>query len=153
MAKDLNQCNFIGRLGKDVEIKFTSGGNAVANFSIACGDDYKDKQGNKVERTNWINVVIFGKLAEICGEYLSKGSQVFISGKQVARKWTDQNGNDRYSTEIVANDMQMLGTKGGAAPQGQNEQQPTAQQKKPDTRNGDTPSPENFDDFDDDIPF
>lgn len=156
MSKDLNQCNFIGRLGKDVEIKFTSSGNAIANFSIACGDDYKDKQGNKVEKTNWINVVIFGKLAEICGEYLSKGSQVFISGKQVTRKWTDQNGHDRYSTEIVANDMKMLGSKGGNSGGGQEqhpESQPKpqpAQQRRPDTRNGDRPSPQNFDDFDDD---
>lgn len=115
MAKDLNQCNFIGRLGKQVEIKFTAGGAAVANFSIACSDNYKDKQGQKVEQTNWINIVVFGKLAEICGEYLKKGSQVFISGKQVTRKWQDQSGQDRYSTEIVADTMQMLGGRSDSA--------------------------------------
>ena len=111
MAKDLNQCNFIGRLGKDIELKYTAGGSAIANFSIACGDDYKDKQGQKVEQTNWINIVVFGKLAEICGEYLKKGSQVYISGKQVTRKWQDQSGQDKYTTEIVANEMQLFGGK------------------------------------------
>ena len=111
MSKDLNQCNFIGRLGKEVELRYTASGSAVANFSIACGDDYKDKSGNKVEQTNWVNVVIFGKLADIAGQYLEKGKLVFISGKQVTRKWQDQAGNDRYSTEIVANELQMLGGK------------------------------------------
>ncbi|MCP5003296.1 MAG: single-stranded DNA-binding protein [Planctomycetes bacterium] len=109
MSKDLNQCNFIGRLGRDIEIKYSASGSVIANFSIACGDDYKDKQGLKVEQTNWVNVACFGKLGEICGKYLKKGSQVYISGKQVTRKWQDQSGNDRYSTEIVANEMQMLG--------------------------------------------
>ncbi len=109
MSKDLNQCNFIGRLGKDPEIKYTAGGSAIANFNLACGDDYKDKQGQKVEQTNWIRVVAFGKLAEIIAEWVKKGSQIYISGKQVTRKWQDQSGNDRYTTEIVANEMLMLG--------------------------------------------
>ena len=109
MSKDLNQCNFIGRLGKDIELRYTASGQAVANFSIACGDDYKDKNtGAKIEQTNWINIVMFGKLAEIAGQYLGKGSRAYISGKQVTRKWQDQSGNDRYSTEIVANEMFML---------------------------------------------
>ena len=157
MAKDLNQCNFIGRLGREVDMAYAANGSAVAKFSIACGDDYKDKQGNKVEQTNWINVVIFGKLAEICGQYLAKGSQVFISGKQVTRKWTDQNGNDRYSTEIVANEMQMLGSKSGNSGGGQEqhpESQPRSQQapNKQGQAQGRAPSqpaPE-YDDFDDD---
>lgn len=144
MAKDLNQCNFIGRLGRDVELAYTANGSAVAKFSIACGDDYKDKDGNKVEQTNWINIVIFGKLAEICGQYLSKGSQVYVSGKQVTRKWQDKEGQDRYSTEIVANDMQMLGSRGDSgqqAPQAPQQKQPTPQQAP-------------VDDFDDDsVPF
>jgi single-strand DNA-binding protein len=140
MAKDLNQCNFIGRLGKDVEVKYTPSGSAVVNFSIACSDDYKDKSGQKVEQTNWINVVAFGKLAEIIGQYLAKGSQVHISGKQVTRKWQDKDGHDRYTTEIVANEMQMLGGRSGAD-NGQGTQQQPQQG---------TPSPHgNFDDFDD----
>ena len=135
MSKDLNQCNFIGRLGRDVETRFTASGSAVANFSIACGDDYKDKSGSKVEQTNWINVVIFGKLAEIAGKYLSKGSQCFIGGKQVTRKWQDKDGNDRYTTEIVANDMQMLGGRGQS-------------------EHNERPKPEPVsEDFDDSIPF
>lgn len=108
MSKDLNQCNFIGRLGKPIELKYTVGGIAIANFSIACSDDYKDKSGNKVEQTNWINIVIFGKLAEIAGQYLEKGKQVYISGKQVTRSYDDR-GNKKYVTEIVANEMQLLG--------------------------------------------
>lgn len=111
MSKDLNQCNFIGRLSKDIELKYTASGSAVANFSIACGDDYKSKDGQKVEQTNWINVVAFGKLGEICAQYLTKGKQVYISGKQVTRKWQDKDGQDRYTTEIVANEMQLLGSK------------------------------------------
>ena len=159
MSKDLNQCNFIGRVGKDIELKYTAGGSAVANFSIACGDDYKDKQGNKVEQTNWISIVIFGKLAEICGQYLTKGSQVYISGKQVTRKWQDQSGADRYTTEIVASEMQMLGSKGGAAPQGQNEQQQSRPQQAPNKpgqkqqQGPNGPAPTQPDDWDDDIPF
>ncbi len=104
MSKDLNLCQFIGRIGKDIELKYMPNGDAVANFSIACGDDYKDKQtGQKVEQTNWINVVAFRRLAEILGEYCNKGDQVYISGKQRTRKYQAQDGSDRYSTEIVAN--------------------------------------------------
>jgi single-strand DNA-binding protein len=122
MSKDLNQCNFIGRLGKDPEVKHMPNGNAVVNFSIACGDDYK-KDGQKVEQTNWINVVAFGKLAEIIGEYLKKGSRVFISGKLTVRKWQDKEGNDRYTTEIVASEMQMLDSRSGSqAPASQSAQ-------------------------------
>lgn len=113
MSKDLNQCNFLGRLGKDPESRSTQSGSSVTNFSLACSDDYKDKNsGAKVEQTNWINVVAFGRLGEICGEYLKKGSRAYISGKQVTRKWQDNEGNDRYSTEIIANEMIMLDSKG-----------------------------------------
>ena len=113
MSKDLNQCNFIGRLGKDVELRYTSSGDAVANMSIACGDDYKDKQGQKVEKTNWINITAYRRLAEIMAEYLHKGSKVYISGKQQTRKYQDQNGQDKYATEIIATDMQMLDSRSG----------------------------------------
>lgn len=106
MANDLNQCNFIGRLGKDPETRYTGNGTAVCNFSLAVGWKSKNDEG-----TEWVNVVTFSKLAEICQQYLQKGSQVFICGSFRTRKWQDQSGNDRYSTEIVANQMQMLGSK------------------------------------------
>ncbi len=140
MSKDLNQCNFIGRLGKPIELRYTASGNAVANFSIACGDDYKDKSGNKVEQTNWVNVVIFGKLADIAGKYLEKGKMVFISGKQVTRKWQDNEGKDRYSTEIVADNMQMLGAKGEVQ---------SNQQQAPASQTSAVPADDEFDN----IPF
>jgi single-strand DNA-binding protein len=156
MARSLNQCNFIGRVGKDIELKQMPNGNGVANFSIACSDDYKDKNGQKVEQTNWINVVAFGKLAEIIGQYVRKGSNIFISGKQVTRKWQDQTGNDRYTTEIVANDMQMLDSK-------QDNQQPgSAARQQPQQNNQGFQAPQDpgtkphlpaSDEFDSDIPF
>lgn len=105
----LNQCNFIGRLGRDVEIRYTQAGKAVGSFSIACSE----KRGDQ-ESTEWVNVVVWDKLAEICGEYLSKGSLVFISGRMQTRKWQDQGGADRYTTEIVAREMKMLSAKGAA---------------------------------------
>jgi single-strand DNA-binding protein len=123
MSKDLNQCNFIGRIGKPIEIKYMPNGNAVANFSIACGDDYKDKQGNKVEQTNWINIVVFGKGAEILGEYCGKGSKLHVTGKQVTRKWQDQSGADKYTTEVVVSDFQMLDSKKDSQQGGQGQQQ------------------------------
>lgn len=113
MSKDLNLCQFIGRLGQDPEVKYMPSGSAVANLSIACGDDYKDKStGEKVEKTNWIRLVIFGRLAEIAGEYLRKGSQVYVSGKQVTRKWQNKDGQDQYTTEVIVDNLQMLGSKG-----------------------------------------
>jgi single-strand DNA-binding protein len=108
MSKDLNLCQFIGRLGKDIDLRYAANGNAVANFSIACSDDYKDKSGAKCEQTNWISIVMFGKVAELANQYLSKGSKVYISGKQQTRKWTDKDGNTRYSTEVIANEIQFL---------------------------------------------
>jgi len=104
----LNQCNFIGRLGKDPDIKYTQSGESVCNFSLACSESWKDKNGEKKEKTEWVNIVIWGKLAGIAGEYLSKGSLCYISGKFSTRKWQDQSGNDRYTTEIIAREMKML---------------------------------------------
>lgn len=143
MSKDLNLCQFIGRLGRDIELKYTANGQAVANFSIACGDDYKDKNGAKVEQTNWVNIVMFGKVAELAAQYMSKGSKCYVSGKQVTRKWQDKNGQDRYSTEVIANEMQFLDSKGDSGQQ-QRPQQSYA---------GDPPTKEPTDDFLDDIPF
>lgn len=146
MANDLNLCQFIGRLGRDPETKYTPGGDAVTNFSIACGEQWNDKSsGEKQERTEWIRCIAWRKLGEICGEYLKKGSQVYVSGKMVTRKWKDKEGNERYSTEVVLDRMQMLGPK----PSGGQEEAPRerpATAKKPATAGG-------FDDMDDDIPF
>ena len=108
MASDLNQCNFIGRLGRDPEVRYLASGDAVANFSIAVGWKTKDKDG-----VEWVPITAFGKLGEICGQYLRKSSQVFISGRFKVEKYTDKDGNERYSTKIVADQMQMLGGKPG----------------------------------------
>lgn len=109
MANDLNQSNFIGRLGKDPEIRYTQSGQAAASFSIAVGSKWKDKNTGQVkENTEWVNLVAFGKLAEIMGEYLRKGSQIFVTAKFRTRKWQDQSGADRYTSEFVVENMQML---------------------------------------------
>jgi single-strand DNA-binding protein len=116
MARGINKVILVGNLGKDPEIKYTASGGAIANLTIATSDSWNDKQtGEKVEKTEWHRVVAFQRLAEIMGEYLKKGSQVYIEGKLQTRKWQDQSGQDRYTTEIVANDMQMLGSRGGDA--------------------------------------
>lgn len=107
MSNDLNRCEFIGRLGKDPEVRYSPDGAAVCNFSLAVGWKTKEKEG-----VEWVRIVAFGKLAEICGEYLTKGKQVYVSGRMTTRKWTDKDsGQDRYSTEIVADQLQMLGGK------------------------------------------
>lgn len=106
MANDLNQCNFIGRLGKDVEIRYIPSGDAVASFSIAVGWKSKDKEG-----AEWVNVTAWGKLAEICGQYLKKGSRVFVSGRFKTEKYNDKDGVERYSVKIMADQMQILDPK------------------------------------------
>jgi len=111
MANDLNQCNFIGRLGRDPEVKYSADGSAIAGFSIAVGSTWKSKSGEKQESTEWVNVSAFGKLAEICGNYLTKGSQVYISGRMKTEKYTGRDGTEKYSTKIIADNMQMLGGK------------------------------------------
>ncbi|MFY2599356.1 single-stranded DNA-binding protein [Achromobacter xylosoxidans] len=107
MSNDLNRCEFIGRLGKDPEVRYSPDGAAVCVFSLAVGWKTKEKEG-----IEWVRIVAFGKLAEICGKYLTKGKQVYVSGRMTTRKWTDKDsGQDRYSTEIVADQLQMLGGK------------------------------------------
>lgn len=163
MANDLNQCSFIGRLAKDPEARFLPNGGQVTSFSIACGSTWTDKNsGQKQEKTEWIPIVIFGKLAEIAAQYLTKGSKVFIQGSFKTRKWQDQSGADRYTTEIVLDAfngvMQMLDSKSSNQQQAQQQaqqhpvqqqqyQQP--QQQQPMQQQG----PAAFDTFDDDIPF
>lgn len=115
MANDLNLCHFIGRLGRDPEMRYMPGGDAVANLSIAVGKSWKTKSGEKEDRVTWVNIVAFRQLAEIMGKYLSKGSMIYVSGELQVRRWEDKEGNTRYTTEIVANQMQMLGGRGDTA--------------------------------------
>lgn len=139
MANDLNQCQFIGRLGKDPEIRYLASGDAVANFSIAVGWKSKDKEG-----AEWVNIVVFGKLAEICSQYLLKGSQVFIQGRFKTEKY-EKNGETKYATKIVADRMQMLGGRSGGESSGERPAR-TAAPSNDDPGFGDDP-------FGDDIPF
>ena len=116
MARGVNKVILIGNLGKDPEVRYLPSGSAVANVTLATSEQWKDKQtGDQQERTEWHNVAFFGRLAEIVGEYLKKGSQVYVEGSLRTRKWQDKNGNDRYTTEIIASEMQMLGGRGGGS--------------------------------------
>lgn len=103
MANSLNKTQIIGRLGKDVELRHTQNNQPVASLSVGVSEQWNDKSGNKQERTEWFSVVIWGKLAEVADKYLKKGSKVYLEGKMQTRKWTDNNGDDRYSTELVLN--------------------------------------------------
>lgn len=150
MARGLNKAMVIGRLGQDPEVRYMPSGDAVCNLSVATDESYKNKDGQKVDKTEWHRVSMFGKLAEIAGQYLAKGSQVYIEGKLETRKWQDQDGNDRYTTEIKAFQMQMLDSKGGNDGGQSQTQPPTPQQSTP-ANSGRMPEP--VDDFDDDIPF
>ncbi len=118
MARGVNKVILVGNLGNDPETKYMPSGSAVTNLSVATNESWKDKQtGEQKERTEWHRVAMFGRLAEIAAEYLRKGSQVYIEGKLRTRKWQDQQGNDKYTTEIIADEMQMLGGRsGGGAP-------------------------------------
>ncbi len=108
----LNKVMLIGNLGKDPEVRYTPSGQAVASFSLATSEKFKSKSGEWEERTEWHNITLWGKLAEIAGEYLSKGKTVYIEGRLQTRKWQDKNGNDRYTTDIVGDKMQMLSPMG-----------------------------------------
>ena len=114
MARGINKVILVGNLGADPETRYTPSGSAVTNVSLATTDTWKDRQsGEAKEKTEWHKIVFFNRLAEIAGEYLKKGSQVYVEGRLQTRKWQDQSGQDRYSTEIVANEMQMLGGRAG----------------------------------------
>jgi single-strand DNA-binding protein len=147
MARGVNKVILIGNLGADPEVKYTPSGSAVANLRLATTESRRDKQsGEQQEHTEWHRLVMFGRLAEIAGEYLRKGSQIYVEGRIQTRKWQDRDGNDRYTTEIVANEMQMLGSRQGmGAPayedEGESQSRPAA-----------APSSATAD-FDDDIPF
>ncbi len=117
MARSLNKVMLIGHLGGDPELKYTPGGAAVATFSVATNETYKDKEGNQQEKTDWHRIVVWNKLAEIAAEYLKKGRLVYLEGRLQTRSWNDKDGNKRYTTEVVAQNLQMLDRKeGGGAP-------------------------------------
>jgi single-strand DNA-binding protein len=142
----VNKVILVGNLGRDPEVRYMPDGGAVTNISVATTDVWKDKGGEKQERTEWHRVVFFSKLAEIAGEYLKKGSQVYVEGRLQTRKWQDKEGQDRYTTEIVADRMQMLGSRSaatGAEPVERESAQPPKSGKKSAA----------FDDLEDDIPF
>ncbi len=128
MSRGVNKATIIGTLGQDPDVKYTASGSPVVNISVATNESWKDKTtGQQVEKTEWHRIVIFGKLAEIASQYLKKGSQVYFEGKIQTRKWQDQTGNDKYTTEIVANEMQMLGGKSeSSAPAQRQPQAPAA---------------------------
>jgi single-strand DNA-binding protein len=111
----VNKVILVGRLGKDPEVRYASSGVAVCNFTMATNRTYKDKQGERKDETEWHRVAAFGRTAEICGEYLKKGSQIYIEGRLQTRKWQDKDGNDRWSTEVVTDTMRMLDSRGGDA--------------------------------------
>lgn len=152
MARGVNKVILIGNLGKDPEVRYMPSGSAVTNITIATSESWKDKQtGDKQERTEWHNVVFFNRLAEIAGEYLKKGSKVYIEGSLRTRKWQDKNtGQDRYTTEIVANEMQMLDSRGsGDSYQGGSH----SKSNEAATKSAAPAMEAAGDDFDDDIPF
>ena len=175
MARGVNKVILVGNLGGDPEVRYMPNGNAVTNVTVATSESWKDKQtGQQQERTEWHRVVFFNRLAEIAGEYLRKGTKVYVEGSLRTRKWQDQSGADRYTTEIVGSEMQMLDSRGGnndggyqqpqqgyaqpqqapqAAPQGRpaTPQRPAAPQQAPAPQP--QAAPPGLDDFDDDIPF
>ncbi|MEQ9888878.1 single-stranded DNA-binding protein [Pectobacterium zantedeschiae] len=150
-SKGVNKVILVGNLGQDPEVRYMPNGGAVANITLATSESWRDKQtGEQKEKTEWHRVVLFGKLAEVAGEYLRKGAQVYIEGKLATRKWTDQAGVERYTTEIhvnVGGTMQMLGGKPDDGQQG-NQRQPKTHQQNTPTQSNEPPM-----DFDDDIPF
>ena len=159
MARGINKVILIGNLGADPETRAMPSGTTVANLRIATSESWRDKQtGEQQERTEWHRVALFGRLAEIAGEYLRKGSQVYIEGSLRTRKWQDKQGNERYSTEIVGNELQMLGGRGGAAGAGGSPGESVSRSGGPapsyaEESGGGGSSSSRGEEFDDDIPF
>ena len=148
----VNKAIIIGNLGKDPEMRYMPSGDAICNFSLATTDSWKDKNGEKQEKTEWHRISMFGKLAEIAGEYLKKGSQVYVEGRIQTRKWTNKEGQDQYTTEIVADKMQMLGGRSGGGGGNSFEvvEKPAASASSAKSA---AKSGGDFDNFEDDIPF
>ena len=148
MARGVNKVILVGNLGNDPDTRYMPSGSAVTNLSVATNESWKDKEtGEQKDRTEWHKVAMFGRLAEIAAEYLRKGSQVYIEGKLRTRKWQDKDGNDRWTTEIIADEMQMLGGRmDSGAPAMNDRAPPSAPPSAPPPKGG-------SDEFDDDIPF
>lgn len=157
MARGVNKVIIVGNLGQDPELKYMPSGGAVCNISLATTESWNDKStGEKQEKTEWHRVVFFRKLAEIAGEYLRKGSQVYVEGRLQTRKWQDQSGADRYTTEIIANEMQMLGGRGGSSGGAGMDSPPDYGSSSNENSGGSASKPAASapaEDFDDDIPF
>jgi len=150
----VNKAILIGHLGKDPEVRYMPSGEAVANVTLATSETWKDKSGVKQEKTEWHNIVFFKRLAEIVGEYLKKGSLIYVEGRITTEKWTDKEGKDRYTTEIVANEMKMLGGKsGGGSFEVVENQSQAPERSAPAAKPAAPAAKSNFDNFDDDIPF
>ena len=170
-SRGINKVIIVGNLGNDPEIRYAQNGNAIANLSVATSESWKDQQGQPQEKTEWHKIVMYRRLAEIAGEYLKKGSKIYIEGKLQTRKWQDQSGNDRWTTEIVANELQMLdsrgdgggmgngggqgrGNQGGYQPnQNQGGFTPNKPPQQPQAPAAKSPVSEPDFDMDDDIPF
>ncbi|MGB5333178.1 MAG: single-stranded DNA-binding protein [Woeseiaceae bacterium] len=157
MARGVNKVIIVGNLGQDPETRYMPSGSAVTNFTVATNESWKDKQtGEQKDRTEWHRVAMFNRLAEIAAEYLRKGSQVYIEGKLRTRKWQGQDGNDRYTTEIIADEMQMLGGRGdggGGGNFGGGSSKGGGKRSSSKGSGSSAPPAPGPDDFDDDIPF
>ncbi len=157
----VNKVILVGNLGRDPEVRYMPNGEAVCNFSIATTDTWKDKNGQRQERTEWHNIVMYRKLAEIAGEYLKKGRPVYVEGRLQTRKWQTKEGQDRYTTEIIADQMQMLGGRDGGSSNASYDDMnqdhdtgvPPARQSAPAAQAAKPAAASSFDEFDDDIPF
>ncbi|MBT4571126.1 MAG: single-stranded DNA-binding protein [Nitrosomonadales bacterium] len=147
----VNKVILVGRLGQDPDVRYMPNETAVCNFSLATSSSYKDKTGERVDQTEWHRIVMFGKVAEIAKEYLKKGSQIFIEGRLQTRKWQTKEGQDRYTTEVVAATMQMLGSKDSTSGGSESDQQKNQPSNEP--TKAPSPAVESFDQLEDDIPF
>lgn len=153
MSGSINKVILIGRLGKDPEVKYTPSGAPVAKFSLATDEVFKDRTGEQQRRTEWHNIVVWNKLAEICGEYLTKGKQVYIEGSIRSRQWEDQSGNKRTAYEIVARDMKMLGSKGDTERVAAAAGTASPSERAPMDRTAAPEPPSDAEITDDDVPF
>jgi len=151
----VNKAILIGHLGKDPEVRYMPSGEAVANVTLATSETWKDKNGEKQEKTEWHNIVFYKRLAEIAGEYLKKGSQIYVEGRITTEKWQDKEGKDRYTTKIVANEMKMLDRKstGGSFEVVENKQAASSSGSSAAPAKAAPAAKSSFDNFDDDIPF
>ncbi|MHB8211210.1 MAG: single-stranded DNA-binding protein [Acidithiobacillus sp.] len=154
----VNKVILLGHLGRDPEMRYQPSGGAIANFSVATSETFKDKEGNKQERTEWHRVVLFGRTAEIAGEYLRKGSMAYVEGRLQTRKWTDKEGQERYTTEIVGDRLQLVGARGGsgggaASFDEEDQSRPSGGGSSAGGARKNEMPPAPAEDFDDDIPF